>query len=734
QPAMAGLRRLGDAARIGQAVGVGQRALVALTERSVDLVSLDRTRLDTLVEDGVLRAREVESVAGAGEIARLLDRQPAMVEAAAQQRVKRTADLLRVPADRWAAVAEEQGAAKEVGLDAKEYGELLRARIEAAHPARALAGRITPNRRTLASQVNQLKPLLDGEANVLAKPSLTDKDLDGFDARQRQRLRTAHAELRRVHGRFPGLGLDQVLAEDDPDRAVQRVAELTTVARGFLERNEGVLDMDLSTGSDQLKKLDFRDVTAADRPRVVDFARTYQRLMTIAETPEVTEKVAAAGYRSALAVARSGSDRLRRTTDLTVAQADLVHANAVAVAPAVIGSIGSVIERHRDWFGRLPVGNVPIGVDDVLKEMPGYEDFFGSQDYCACDACRSILGPAAYFVDLMRFVEESISEPTFPEAKRDHPLFLGRRRPDLWTLPLTCENTNDLLPTLQIVAEILETYIANEQGFGGDLGDRAAVADFVYRDTLPTAITSFEQPFVLPIHELRSFLGHYSLDLRDIAETTGRERVRASLGLAREAYVELITRRTGLTRLRELYGAPFQLTGSTIRPLDAQLLLRRTTLDRDELGRAVASRFVGRNGTDTITIRGEKRSSESVQNDVERIRGLTRTALDRLRRMTLLARALDWSHDALDVVLEGLGVAELTEATLTGVVRVDRLRRLFDVPIDEAVALVADIPSRPIVHEGVALVDRLFNPSPYDDAPAWPDASIEILLPAFAPD
>ena len=44
-------------------------------------------------------------------------------------------------------------------------------------------------------------------------------------------------------------------------------------------------------------------------------------------------------------------------------------------------------------------------------------------------------------------------------------LNLKVRRPDLWELPLTCENTTTLVPYLDIINEILESFIAKKKGF-----------------------------------------------------------------------------------------------------------------------------------------------------------------------------------------------------------------------------------------------------------------------------
>jgi len=45
----------------------------------------------------------------------------------------------------------------------------------------------------------------------------------------------------------------------------------------------------------------------------------------------------------------------------------------------------------------------------------------------------------------MRFVDESLTRKVFKGSRAGHVLSLRNRRPDLWTLPLTCENTNTLM-------------------------------------------------------------------------------------------------------------------------------------------------------------------------------------------------------------------------------------------------------------------------------------------------
>src|SRR5262249_37536891 len=85
-----------------------------------------------------------------------------------------------------------------------------------------------------------------------------------------------------------------------------------------------------------------------------------------------------------------------------------------------------------------------------------WETLFGSTSFCTCGHCRSIYGPAAYFVDLLQFLKNSV-----PNDNHETPLkILLTRRPDLQYIKLSCENTDTELPYVDLVNEILESYIA----------------------------------------------------------------------------------------------------------------------------------------------------------------------------------------------------------------------------------------------------------------------------------
>ncbi|MGB0498451.1 MAG: neuraminidase-like domain-containing protein, partial [Rubricella sp.] len=738
-PGLSALAELGRGARAGLALGLGENSVQKLVDGGVVIGRDIPGGAAGLVERQILTEREARQFERVNTVARVIGSDPGVAEKIA--RAPDTTKLAARPERFWLDLAD---AREDKTLKPETWARFTRARIEALHPGIALAQRLAVQPQRIGSAVERLTSAQERvEAPLFTAPVLTPDMLEGLTAAQSRQVLAAHGEVRALEGRFPGLGIAATLqsGQGNPRQRLERVQRRVSAAQTFLQNNDGFLELDLTRGGPGRESLDFTGVPAADRDAVFGFAQSYQRIHAVAGSPELTAKAAEAGFHSALQIAATPISDMTVTGVLDMAEAELLHDRALEIAPGVVGMWGGVLDKHRDWFDRTPFANPPTGIEKALKDIPGFEDYFGSQDFCDCTHCRSILGPAAYFVDLMRFVEESVTSRAFTGSDADHPLALKVRRPDLWTLPLTCENTNTLIPTLQIVSEVIEAYMADQLGFAGDLSDRAAVARFVYRDTLPGVVDGFSQPFVLPVEEIEVFLDHHDMTLRDIAllmGLTGEDMVRMGLGLSAEELAQITTPETGLARLRTLYGHEFTQSGGRISPFEPKRIYSRTGFDRHDFGRAIETGFATRNGTDALEIRGAKRSAESVQNDMEQARNFTRVALDRIRRMALVTRALGWSFDAFDVAhsqlqAAGLAGADLTVATLGSLLRVDLLREMLDLSLEESIACLTLIPLRATEHEGTALMDRLFNGKPYDSSTPWPAGANTILLPAFGP-
>jgi len=183
----------------------------------------------------------------------------------------------------------------------------------------------------------------------------------------------------------------------------------------------------------------------------------------------------------------------------------------------------------------------------LLKEYPTMESLFGSLDFCDCEDCRSVLSPAAYLVDLLRFLDppQKDWDLTLQDWKQKHndkaydgPDYnylkpydaLIQRRPDLPYLPLTCENTNTTLPYIDLVNEILEYFVANNKldiDAAHDTGE-ATSAELMAEpqnsipaayDTVKGARYPLTLPFDLWLETVRRFCAYFETPLWQLLET-----------------------------------------------------------------------------------------------------------------------------------------------------------------------------------------------------------------------
>jgi peptidoglycan hydrolase-like protein with peptidoglycan-binding domain len=123
--------------------------------------------------------------------------------------------------------------------------------------------------------------------------------------------------------------------------------------------------------------------------------------------------------------------------------------------------------------------------DMVARESAVWATLFGSLDVCSCEHCQSVHGPAAYLVDVLNFLKDRAAEssalvpsdtvPSDPVPSVKDRLFA--RRPDLGEIELTCENTNTVMPYVDLVLEILEDAVAPPPGFSPFELDSDLIAD-----------------------------------------------------------------------------------------------------------------------------------------------------------------------------------------------------------------------------------------------------------------
>ena len=481
----------------------------------------------------------------------------------------------------------------------------------------------------------------------------------------------------------------------------------------LLARNPGldVRTADLAGGASA--QLDWSGIPAQARERVEQELRSYQRLIPLADSTADRLALKRAGYDSALAIADQPEEEFIRTSGLDEGRGRVTYARAHSAAASVAHHFASVHHLLKNGFTNLPAGNAaPLA--DELRQVEGMNELFGSQDFCNCDDSHSVLSPAAYFVDLMCFLEKHVSQPVFSgPGHADHPLHLKRRRPDLWRLQLNPENTNSLIPYLTLVNEVLETYL-----------DQAGHADIYSILSDPSVKVSFRVPFSLPFAGLGLYLGHFGVTPADIYQILGLPAAqvhRAQLGLA-PAEAAVITSPDPADVLTRL-GHPGELGDYHV-----QDFLRVTGLDRSQLDALLASRFHPDLGAVTVTSRADP---GELQNLPQILANLTRTRLDVMHRFIRLWRCTSWQITELDLVLVAGLEAKLTgrdldDRTIEFVARLTTLQAPLRVQPEELCALIADMPVSaayplPSAPAQQRLYERVFD-LPGLFAPADPEA------------
>ena len=251
-----------------------------------------------------------------------------------------------------------------------------------------------------------------------------------------------------------------------------------------------------------------------DRAQVARVLQARQRLLRLGHGEEVADALHAAGFDSAHKIALLPERTFVRENahifEGGAEQAGAVHRSAAGIKQRVkhlwANVKDMVASRH---YQATLFHNVAPEVAQYFQSIPSYEDLFGGLNFCACQHCRSIFGPAAYFLDMMRLTDQYITEPNSHRAEDKIPpkMKLEERRPDLFTLKLDCANTNDMVSYLHVVNRVLETRVATELR-GENAYKAVAVAPF-----------PFNLPFHLPLEQIRIHLGELKTSLFDIFQT-----------------------------------------------------------------------------------------------------------------------------------------------------------------------------------------------------------------------
>ena len=262
--------------------------------------------------------------------------------------------------------------------------------------------------------------------------------------------------------------------------------------------------------------------------------KAMQRLSFLSPHYATVEALNQAGYRSAQAVYFKG--RVPFVAQMTQAlgsapRAEAAWTRAQAGYASALAAYGRYnLALNGTSFALMATPVPPAG---AVANLPDLQALFGTLDDCDCSDCRSVLSPAAYFVDLLQFLK----------ARGALGLLLARR-PDLQFIALGCGNTDVTLPYIDVVNELLESAIAplatiaTLAATSGTSAERRALPQQVSQPAYDrTAATVFPLglPFDLPFARAAAFLGALGLPLGEAMRLCGSgsaaARAAARLGL-----------------------------------------------------------------------------------------------------------------------------------------------------------------------------------------------------------
>lgn len=303
-----------------------------------------------------------------------------------------------------------------------------------------------------------------------------------------------------------------------------------------------------------------------------------QRVFAVSADPEAMKVLMDAGLHSANSIASIPQKTfIRKYGDAMGGhkKAAIVHQRSKYISMRTEKTVAGIADFMNGVVPQTVVSKFDFDelFEVLANQIPNYSELFGSPDICECEHCRSVYSPAAYFVDLLRFLWRG-EENNNGKSPLD---MLTTRRPDLLFLPLTCENTNTVIPYIDLVNEVMEYYTANgtlDKNAAYDTGE--TTADELRANPQNFNLEAYRKvkdkvyPFTLPYHQpldvIRTYSHHLKSDRIEVMEamqtdfsTTVTHALDAeALRLSQEEYLVLTLKKFDDTAdsrsLHEYYG------------------------------------------------------------------------------------------------------------------------------------------------------------------------------------
>ena len=468
--------------------------------------------------------------------------------------------------------------------------------------------------------------------------------------------------------------------------------------------------------------LDKTQITGESRKALEKTLKSLQRLYRVAPIEHkfpVLDTLYAGGLTSSRDIILQGSAQFIDLYTGALGGAEIaayVYDKATTVAAVAT----NVLTGYSDLFNASGVyaigGGVPISQPDADGDLviPSYQDLFGSQSFCECIHCSSVYGPAAYFVDLLEYLRQSLVTKKIGgrvyvkiikngvEVNKTGLDVLFARRPDLGDIRLDCANTNTLLPYIDLVNEIFE------RGVVGETDSSLYQTNWTEQElkTNPEHILSSAYdvlaettyPLTLPFRlwnvEADHYLNHLGASRWKLMEKLIKlpSSRNASFEQVSLAYLGLVAIDVEILKGAPAYSgtlaAVSKMWGYTALGWRTSLasvpeFLKRSGLSYDELLQLLQVPYVQADGQFGIDFSDAESACDIdgavlryiVNGNFDAVQLLSKDTFDRIQRFLRLRGKTGWSIWVLGRVLAVLPLPQLTVKTL---VQVSTLKRLAD--------------------------------------------------------
>lgn len=603
--------------------------------KKIRIDEVNRITARQLIKEDILTQNQAKKLLWISDMARLTGNNILFIKALSEKKIKSLKDLIGWDVQEWVEFVEKRKIPlPDTEKTSTSYAKNILKNLKCTFPTQFLGYRNKKiNVQGHVQKIDAVTKLQKNNKEVLGRRKFDADKLDwkGINQTERKILEASLTSTQEFANSFSGLGIRDIINDNKkPLINRKKLIEERLNAYGKFQENNPNLDLGKV---DFLKGKDFLNWGGIKEEHILPIKKqgmAMQRLQQLSEDPETTEVLLKTGFDSAMSIASMPEDKFYGQSGLAYEESRLVYNKAKDISRVTSHYFEAVRDSVQGSFLKLGVNNQKNLVND-LKDIDGFDDLFGNQNYCGCEHCRSIFGAAAYFTDLMYFIQENVSDKHFEPLETDHPLYLKNRRPDLWELKLTCENTNTELPYLQIVIEVLESFIGRNEGIED-------AYKYVHEAAYYTLL-----PLHIPLKELRVYLGYYSISLEGIYRQLGAARsqiLRETINLSKEEVEIISTKAPDKTHIK--------FASQPLNQLWVQPFIKVLDISRRQLDELLATRFIP--DLEKISVK-KIEFEDDIQSFREQLTGMTKTLLDALYRYYLLWKKTDWTIPEFDLIM-----------------------------------------------------------------------------------